>query len=396
MDTPDQQKPDLNRYVEVLRNKDEYPEGDAWISITDAARVTRTSEAMARRWVTSGRLAVRKEPVGLIPRTRLVRLSDVAAIRPIIDPTAAITNEVAKLDLASIPRQQLQIMEEHERLSREAATLEQSIVEIRDRLNRQDQLSSALEQQLTSLDETHSRTLQALKIALAEMGAELVADLEQTRKALTNTTEQHAAKLHRKIEDEERERQQDIQALTIRIQTQDEKVEEISTGLENEQRQRQQEREEITKRVDNLDKEKTALLKLHLDGIKEVRQEILTEAQALEKRQEAARETLSQELNRAIEQQTRQFTMQLEALERDQARDVATLTTRFETLTSRLEQTNATISSNQQRALTQENRLDALQYELEQEREARRVLIQQLQQAGRQNKTKGRRSETAE
>ncbi len=40
-----------------------------------------TSEAMARRWVTSGRFKVKKEAVGIPPRTRLVRLSDVAAIR---------------------------------------------------------------------------------------------------------------------------------------------------------------------------------------------------------------------------------------------------------------------------------------------------------------------------
>ncbi len=106
-------KDDLIQYVEELAG----PE-DAWISLTDAARITRTSEAMTRRWVTSGRLPVKKEPVGVPPRTRLVRMSDVAAIRPIVDPTAAITGEVRKLDLASIPRQQLQIMEDHQRLTK--------------------------------------------------------------------------------------------------------------------------------------------------------------------------------------------------------------------------------------------------------------------------------------
>ncbi len=90
-------KDDLVQYVEELAGPEEYPEGDTWISLTDAARVTRTSEAMARRWVTSGRLKVKKEPVGVPPRTRLVRLSDVAKIRPIVDPTAAITGDVRKL-----------------------------------------------------------------------------------------------------------------------------------------------------------------------------------------------------------------------------------------------------------------------------------------------------------
>src|SRR5690348_4638608 len=99
------------RYVEDLAS----PE-DAWVSITDAARITRTSEAMARRWVTSGRLPVKRQPVGLNQQTRLVRLSDVATIRPIIDPTAAISDEVHKLDLPSIPRQQAQMQQDHERL----------------------------------------------------------------------------------------------------------------------------------------------------------------------------------------------------------------------------------------------------------------------------------------
>jgi len=106
-------KDDLVQYVEELAG----PE-DAWISLTDAAWITRTSEAMTRRWVTSGRLKVKKEPVGVPPRTRLVRMSDVAVIRPTVDPTAAITGEVRKLNLASIPRQQLQSMEDHRRLTK--------------------------------------------------------------------------------------------------------------------------------------------------------------------------------------------------------------------------------------------------------------------------------------
>jgi len=44
---------DRIQYVEELASAEDYPDGDAWISLTDAARVTRTSEAMARWWVTS-------------------------------------------------------------------------------------------------------------------------------------------------------------------------------------------------------------------------------------------------------------------------------------------------------------------------------------------------------
>ncbi len=34
---------DLVQHVEELAGPEEYPEGDAWISLTDAARITRTS-----------------------------------------------------------------------------------------------------------------------------------------------------------------------------------------------------------------------------------------------------------------------------------------------------------------------------------------------------------------
>jgi hypothetical protein len=34
---------DLVQYVEELAGPEEYPEGDAWMSLTDAARITRTS-----------------------------------------------------------------------------------------------------------------------------------------------------------------------------------------------------------------------------------------------------------------------------------------------------------------------------------------------------------------
>src|SRR5437899_10445949 len=109
-------KDDLVQYVEELAGPEEYPDGDAWISLTDAARITRTSEAMARRWVTSGRLPVKRQLVGLNQQTRLVRLSDVATIRPIIDPAAAISHEIHKLDLPSMRRQKAHIHEDHQRL----------------------------------------------------------------------------------------------------------------------------------------------------------------------------------------------------------------------------------------------------------------------------------------
>ena len=122
------------RYIEELAGEE-----DAWVSITDAARITRTSEAMARRWVTSGRLPVKQQGFGINQHTRLVRLSDVAAIRPIIDPTAAISNDVHTLDLPSIPRQQAQLMHDHEHLLQQVLagqeTLEELSIQVLDQKN---------------------------------------------------------------------------------------------------------------------------------------------------------------------------------------------------------------------------------------------------------------------
>jgi hypothetical protein len=123
------------RFVEELADEHDY-----WMSLTDAARITRTSEPMVRRWVATGRLPIKKEPVGINQRTRLVRLSDVGRIRPIIDPTAAITDDIHKLDLLSIPRQQAQIMHDHQRLLEQVEEMGQSIG------NHMHQTRAALEQ----------------------------------------------------------------------------------------------------------------------------------------------------------------------------------------------------------------------------------------------------------
>lgn len=109
------------RFVADLEDEQDY-----WMSLTDAARITRTSESMARRWVNSGRLPVKQDSVGINQRTRLVRASDVARIRPIIDPTAAITDDIHKLDLLSIPRQQARIEEEQRHLKDSIENLQQS------------------------------------------------------------------------------------------------------------------------------------------------------------------------------------------------------------------------------------------------------------------------------
>lgn len=159
---------DLMQYVEELASAEAYPPGDAWISLTDAARVTRTSEAMARRWVTSGRLPVKKEAVGIPPRTRLVRISDVAKIRPIVDPTAAITGDVRKLDLPSIPRQQQQIMQDYQRILGETATLQQAVDQFTQETRQTWRVHQQQYQALAHRDAEQQQLIQRVRDSLTE------------------------------------------------------------------------------------------------------------------------------------------------------------------------------------------------------------------------------------
>jgi hypothetical protein len=96
-------------------------EQDYWLSVTDAARVTRRQEITIRRWIAAGELAVRRQRMGLNKRTRHVRASDLARLTPIIDPMATITGAPANADLLSIPVQQARLLttqqEQAERLT---------------------------------------------------------------------------------------------------------------------------------------------------------------------------------------------------------------------------------------------------------------------------------------
>ena len=95
---------------------------DRWLSVTDAARITRRQEKSIRDWVESGKLPVNPERTGLNKRTRLVRLSDLVTLTPIVDPEAGISTDVGLLDLPSIPKAQ-------QRLTEQIAALQQEVGE---------------------------------------------------------------------------------------------------------------------------------------------------------------------------------------------------------------------------------------------------------------------------
>jgi len=105
-------------YVTELAGPD-----DRWLSVTDAARITRRQEKSIRDWVESGKLPVHPERVGLNKRTRQVRLSDLAKLTPIVDPEAGISTDIGLLNLPSIPKAQQRLTEQMTALQQNVSTL---------------------------------------------------------------------------------------------------------------------------------------------------------------------------------------------------------------------------------------------------------------------------------
>ncbi len=357
--TPSEQrkasKDDLVRYVEELAGPDEYPQGDAWISLTDAARITRTSEAMTRRWVTSGRLKVKKEPVGIPPRTRLVRLSDVAKIRPVVDPTAAITGEVRKLDLPSIPRQQLQIMEDHQRLTKLM----------------QDVLDASKQHEAT----THAELLQ------------LTARLRELSEDLSHRLSTHRDELQRALEKAE----QQHEALSAVVHDQAHQIERSRDELADQGRQHQHDLEQL--RADLVGQLHIAQVTLQ-QAQQELERRLIGQANQVDqmrrdlKEQQEALVTLRRDMTTLVEQQAREVLTALEQVERDQAQDVAQFHERLEKAEQRIEQVGTRVEAAQitalgyqKRADKQESRLEELWKLLQGEIAARQALEQQVQQS---------------
>ncbi len=272
---------------------------------------------MARRWVTSGRLPMKKEAVGIPPRTRLVRLSDVAAIRPIVDPTAAITGEVRKLDLPSIPRQQLQIMEDHQRLLTQNEALRQAVERETGELRAHLRLGlDALEAHLHSRQDTLA----------THVTQQLAALRDSVTEQLTTTRES--------------------------IQEQHTELERLAAALADQGQRFKEAHVELVERVNTQDQG-------HSTRLREVTERLDAEDQRQQQHLEV--------LNAAQE-----------TLERDQARDVAELTAHLEALAPRFVQmvTDArnALAPVQTRVESQVRQRDTLTQELQQEREARQVL----------------------
>ena len=181
-------------YVQELAGPD-----DQWITPVDAARMTGASESMANRWITSGRLPIRgntqtqqEELVGIPPRTRQCRLSDVAKIRPILYPELAISSVVRTLHLPSIPQEvsrltqeHQQLLTDHQRLMKRFTELLEAVDNYRVQFHKDMQHQREdLRRQVRGLQEILAGQLSQAEERLNQAQQTLLSDLTQTQASL--------------------------------------------------------------------------------------------------------------------------------------------------------------------------------------------------------------------
>ncbi len=175
-------------YVDELTGADDY-----WLSITDAARVCRVQDVSIRRAINRKALPVRRQRAGQNKRTRFVRASDLAlAGFPIIDESAAITTEIGKVDVLSIPRQQQQIVQDHQVLTQNVRALQETLASALQQIDatlhqQQERFEIALQSQanqFTLMETRITREQEKFQLALAEASQHLADEQRALRQAL--------------------------------------------------------------------------------------------------------------------------------------------------------------------------------------------------------------------
>lgn len=252
-------------YVEELAGA-----GDYWLSITDAARICRVQDVSIRRAISRRVLPVRRQRAGQNKRTRFVRASDLPqAGFPIIDESAAITTEIGKVDILSIPRQQQRILQDHQqlmgRLEKMQETLSDQQAQVLAKLEQQkEQFQTSLqdsqrtqEQQLallaqrsaqgqevlqraiTEIEQDQARKQQALRRDLAEVQDGLLQhkeSVQDTLLALRTAVELYQQEMQRSLAELTVSQQQAFQAYqqTVRgmLQQAEQEMEERLTAFE--------------------------------------------------------------------------------------------------------------------------------------------------------------------
>jgi len=176
---------DLIRYVEELAGPH-----DEWITVVDSARITGSSESMANRWVTSGRLPIRGyaetqlgELAGVPPRTRQCRLSDVARIRPILYPEQAISPIVRTLNLPSIPKEVARLTLEHQQIAADHLQLMQQFTELQEAI---DTSREQFQREMHQQGENHLSQVRALREELSQQVNQAVQRLTEAQQSLSD------------------------------------------------------------------------------------------------------------------------------------------------------------------------------------------------------------------
>lgn len=243
------EKEDRVRYVEELDG-----EGDYWLSITDAARVCRVQDVSIRRAITRGALPVRKQRAGQNKRTRFVRAHDLATAGfPIIDESAAITTEVGKADILSIPRQQQHILQEHQRLMGSLEEMQQSLAEYQARtLAGLQELREHFQMELRTWREESLQQIASLETHLAQTQERWLARLveaEQQQSRERAQLEQRIAQLSQQLGQEQLQRSQAFTHIQTEIHQQETRFQDSlrsqQTALEASQAQSRQEIEHL-------------------------------------------------------------------------------------------------------------------------------------------------------
>ena len=197
-------------WIEELAGPDDY-----WLTLTDAARVTRRQEVTIRRWVAAGTLPVRNRPLGLNKRTRHVRASDLAQLSPIVDVSATISGATAQIDLLSIPAQQAEIIAQNQQVqqqlqsfasqleteSRERHHMDQNVQkiqkEVAGRFQQAEERHDAVGRQVTALKQTAQRLAGNVKEVQEEQKAlrELREHEVEQLRAFDTAQSQHMARI---------------------------------------------------------------------------------------------------------------------------------------------------------------------------------------------------------
>ncbi len=232
------EKDDQTRYVEELAG-----EGDYWLSITDAARVCRVQDVSIRRAIARGALPVRRQRAGQNKRTRFVRASDLPeAGFPIIDESAAITTEIGKADILSIPRQQQRILQDHQQLLLRFAEMQDALASSQALLlaNLQRQKEEAQESlQALKMEQTEQlATTEARLLQQQERLQQLLFSLEQRLEQVEQQTHRDLARLQEEATQRETSLRADLQAQQASFEAYQREVRQTLTDLEDRQQQR--------------------------------------------------------------------------------------------------------------------------------------------------------------